>query len=125
MKNSTWTRAEIGLAFAACMFLVLATARPAWAHALLVRSTPAANSTINPGNLEATLKYDSRVVPAGCNLSLMGPRGKVTKLAIGFRPPEILTTQLKDLIQGNYMLRWQALSTDGHITRGAIPFRVR
>lgn len=28
------------------------------------------------------------------------------------------------LTPGNYTLRWQALSTDGHITRGEIPFSV-
>lgn len=116
---------KIGFVLFACAFLALA-ARPAWAHALLVSSTPAANSAVNPGGLEAILKYDSRVVPAGCALSLMAPNGKVTKLPIGHQPaPEVLTTRLKHLVRGRYMLRWQALSSDGHITRGAIPFRVR
>lgn len=106
--------------------MLAAAARPAWAHALLVRSTPAANSTVNPGNLRGVLKFDSRVVPSGCSLGLMGPDGSSTKLHIGIQPaPEILTTTLKDLRKGSYMLHWQALSSDGHITRGAINFTVR
>jgi methionine-rich copper-binding protein CopC len=27
-------------------------------------------------------------------------------------------------VKGAYVLRWQVLATDGHITRGKVPFRV-
>jgi len=38
-------------------------------------------------------------------------------------PPDILAAHL-DLTPGSYVLRWQVLAVDGHITRGDVPFTV-
>jgi copper resistance protein C len=35
-----------------------------------------------------------------------------------------LTSQAKGLPPGEYRLRWQVLASDGHLTRGEIPFSV-
>jgi len=39
--------------------------------------------------------------------------------------PASLDTRLTGLRAGEYKLRWQVLASDGHITRGEIPFRVQ
>jgi methionine-rich copper-binding protein CopC len=36
----------------------------------------------------------------------------------------LLSAKLTGLVKGAYVLRWQVLATDGHITRGKVPFRV-
>jgi methionine-rich copper-binding protein CopC len=38
---------------------------------------------------------------------------------------ETLTTQAVGLHPGTYSIRWQVLASDGHITRGEVPFTVR
>jgi methionine-rich copper-binding protein CopC len=35
-----------------------------------------------------------------------------------------LTSQAQALNPGEYRIRWQVLASDGHITRGEIPFQV-
>jgi hypothetical protein len=38
-------------------------------------------------------------------------------------PPDLLTSTVT-LVPGAYVLRWQVLAVDGHITRGDVPFTV-
>jgi methionine-rich copper-binding protein CopC len=106
--------------------IAIADPRAALAHAVLVRSTPTANSAIAAGEVEVTLAFNSRVDPVRSSLSLLGPDGKVTRITIGPpSSPEILSGKMSVVAKGTYKLRWQALSSDGHITRGEIPFSVR
>jgi methionine-rich copper-binding protein CopC len=37
----------------------------------------------------------------------------------------LLQSRIQGLERGEYVLRWQVLASDGHITRGEVPFRVR
>jgi hypothetical protein len=98
----------------------------AWAHALLKSSSPAANSAVSAGEIVFTLKYNSRVDPRHSTLSLLGPAGKVIPLAIDdHSAAAVLSSKTTLTDKGGYELRWQALSGDGHITRGQVPFRVR
>jgi hypothetical protein len=100
--------------------------RPAFAHAVLVTSTPAAESTVSGPDLDIVLKYNSRVDGARSTLSLLTPDGKVEALASGPRSgPEFLSAKAAGLAKGAYVLRWTALSDDGHITRGEIAFHVQ
>jgi len=110
------------------ILLAVATLSPraAWAHAILRSSTPAADSAVPAGEIALVLKYNSRVDPVRSSLSLLGPDGKVIPLSIGRQTAaEILSSRIGLSAKGKYLLRWQALSSDGHITRGEIPFRVR
>jgi copper resistance protein C len=100
--------------------------RAVFAHAVLVTSTPKAESTVNGPDLDIVLKYDSRVDAARSSLSLLAPDGKVKELTVGGQSaPEFLSAKAAGLAKGAYVLRWTALSSDGHITRGEIAFRVR
>jgi len=103
--------------------LVTLLASPASAHAILVDSTPAPNAHIKPGPLAIAMRYNSRIDAA---------RSKLT-LAIAGQTPQRLhaTASGADALQasttvanGNYVLRWQVLALDGHITRGDVPFTV-
>ena len=58
-------------------------------------------------------------------LTLLTPQGSVKKVTIESEPaPGALSAKLSGLVKGAYVLRWQVLATDGHITRGKVPFQV-
>jgi methionine-rich copper-binding protein CopC len=106
--------------------LCAAAPRSAWAHAVLVASTPKAGETVAAGDLTLDLKFNSRVDGAHSPLSLVGPDGNETRLPIGTQvAPDEIRTNAAGLAAGSYTLHWQALSSDGHITRGQIAFQVK
>jgi methionine-rich copper-binding protein CopC len=39
-------------------------------------------------------------------------------------PPDLLETSTELTTLGAYVVRWQVLAIDGHITRGDVPFTV-
>lgn len=97
----------------------------ALAHAILVASTPAAHGTVRGPAITVTLKFNSRVDGSRSRLMLLLPDGKTQALIPGTQSaPEELDAHT-NLVPGAYMLRWQAVAADGHITRGEIPFNVQ
>jgi methionine-rich copper-binding protein CopC len=115
--------------FAGAVFVLLAVlvAPPmALAHAVLVSSTPQKNGTVSGPNVTINLKYNSRVDGARSTLSLLKPDGTVEKIGTPTQPaPDVLSATGHGLSKGAYVLRWQVLASDGHITRGEVPFEVQ
>jgi methionine-rich copper-binding protein CopC len=98
----------------------------ALAHAILVNSQPRANSSVEGPEVAVLLKFSSRVDLPHSTLTLLDPDGKVEKVTIeSERSPGLLSAKLSGLVRGAYVLRWQILAMDGHITRGNIPFQVK
>ena len=105
--------------------LALATPALAHAHAILVASTPKLNGIVHGSQVHVDLRFNSRIDGSRCTLSLLAPGGEVQAVSLGGQSsPSELNAELKGLHAGAYMLRWQALASDGHITRGEIPFHV-
>jgi methionine-rich copper-binding protein CopC len=127
MRSKTWIiapRVVVALIVASAIALIAPPA--ALAHAILVSSQPAANSTVSGPEVAVLLKYSSRVDLEHSTLTLLDPNGKVEKIAINSEPsPGSLSAKLTGLVRGAYVLRWQILAMDGHITRGTIPFQVK
>lgn len=105
--------------------LVLSLPRPAFAHAMLVSSTPAANATVHSGDTAIELRFNSRVDGARSTLVLVKPDGKTEKLTLDTQHGATMLDTHTTLQAGKYLIRWQALAPDGHITRGEIPFVVQ
>ncbi len=105
--------------------IALFAPRAALAHAVLVSSQPGVNSTVSGPEVAVLLKYNSRVDMEHSTLTLLEPSGRVEKITIESEPePGLLSAKLTRLVKGAYVLRWQVLATDGHITRGKVPFQV-
>jgi len=104
---------------------VLLLPRIALAHAHLVTSTPAAGATVQGPDVAIDLKYNSRVETKGSMITLVLPGGQTQRLSLDSQSNDVNLDAHAHLKPGSYTLRWQALSTDGHITRGEIPFSVR
>ena len=119
---SHWSLATIVVASCIALF----APRVALAHAVLVSSQPAENSTVAGPEVAVLLKYNSRVDMGHSTLTLLEPDGRVEKVPIASEPePGVLSAKLTGLVKGAYVLRWQVLATDGHITRGKVPFQVK
>ena len=97
----------------------------AFAHAIILSSTPAANAQVAKGPIDIVLQYNSLIDIGHSRISLVDPAGKVTALVAskGATPGALAAHGTADS-PGRWIIRWQVLSTDGHITRGDIPFQV-
>jgi methionine-rich copper-binding protein CopC len=106
--------------------LMFAPARHVLAHAILMSSNPAPNSTVSGQELDIVLHFNSRIDAARSLLILALPDGKTQSLTIlKSAAPELMEAKALHLAAGRYAIRWQALASDGHISRGEIPFNVR
>ena len=104
--------------------LALMTANhSARAHAILMESQPPALATLPPGPAQVTLRFNSRIDQARSRLELRG-KGPPLTLKLAATRPDTLSAQTA-LAPGEWILRWQVLAVDGHITRGDVPFTVK
>ncbi len=105
--------------------LLTAIAQPAWAHAVLMQSTPKRNSTVKGPDVPIWMRFNSRVDGGRSRLHLLGPDGAEQKLEEVKQPtPDTLTVKADGLKPGNYKLEWQVLASDGHISQGEVAFTV-
>jgi len=126
MRRDTWIDIRRFVAVVAACGIALFAPVMAFAHAVLVESRPGVNSIVSGPEVVVVLKYSSRVDPRHSTLTLLDPDGKVQKVSIEGEPtPGLLSAKLAGLGKGAYVLRWQVLAMDGHITRGKVPFQVK
>lgn len=98
----------------------------AHAHAVLLSANPTSGQIVTGPNIEVSLRFNSRIDAQRSRIILVAEDGSAHGLAIDRQPsPDSLAAEADGLSAGAYVLRWQVLATDGHITRGELPFRVR
>jgi len=100
--------------------------RLALAHAHLESSNPAANATVEGPNIKIELRFNSRVDGQRSMLGIEVAGGSAKANLV--RDPQHSESTLNGhatLQPGHYIIQWQALAPDGHITRGEIPFTVQ
>jgi hypothetical protein len=108
------------------LLIGLSPAPPAATHAILVEAAPAANSTVAGPDIPVKLKFNVRIDGARSRLSLLLPDKSVRQLPLQEQSsPDTLTAKATGLKAGAHRLRWQVLASDGHITRGEVPFNVK
>ena len=130
--NNVWaTRRDVGFrqrasVVALAIALLFLLPHAAFAHAVLVKSSPAQGATVTAGGaVNVTLTYNSRIDVVHSSLHLVGPDGKAQSLAVdAHAAPNLLVAKASALAAGAYKLEWQVMATDGHITRGTVEFRV-
>jgi len=100
-------------------------AGPASAHAVIISATPTADQHVPPGKLVVRIEFNSRIDKARSRLQVTAPSGAKADVSVDpAGKPNIITGATGELAAGAYVLRWQVLAVDGHITRGDIPFIV-
>jgi methionine-rich copper-binding protein CopC len=110
-----------------CVAIVFAVRSTAFAHAILVNSTPKANETISGPAVTLALTFNSKVDQARSTLIVEKSDHSSSKVPINVdrSSPEKLTGTVSSLTPGAYKLHWQVLAVDGHITRGQFSFQVK
>lgn len=97
----------------------------AWAHAVIVESTPPVNGVVTGPTLEIKLRFNARIDGGRSKLTLVFPDGATHAITLSPQTsPDLLAASAPNLSPGKYQLRWQVLAGDGHITQGTIPFSV-
>ena len=115
-------------AFSALLLLAILAgmALPAWAHAVLMQSKPAVNSTVQGPDIPIWLRFNVRVDGKRSRLTLIAPDGSAKDLpAPKQTAPDILETQATGVKPGAYKLQWRALASDGHMSNGEVDFTVK
>jgi copper resistance protein C len=104
------------------LILFLPSAR---AHAILVAAAPSAGQVVQGPDVPIRLRFNSRIDWKRSRVVLFAPDGKPVPLASEAEPsPDTLSSRARGLKPGVYLIRWQVLAKDGHITRGEVGFRV-
>ncbi len=115
---------------AGCVLLVLLIvgATPVFAHALLARSVPAANATLDRAPAQVELFFTEALDPSFSTISVLDSNGLPVDngdARLDASDPTHLTVSLRSLSDGVYTVVWKALSSaDGHVTTGSFPFAV-
>jgi len=122
MSPGHWVRVVFLILAAAASFLLGSSSL---AHAVLLESIPAVKGSVSGPDVPLKLHFNVRIDAARSRLTLVDPDGTLQTLEIhGQDGPDTLSAEAKGLRPGAYRLRWQVLASDGHITRGEIPFTV-
>ena len=98
---------------------------PLKGHAILLSAAPTFNETVQGTTVQVQLRFNERIDAKRSTLMLVLPGGAARLLPPKQPSPDTLTSDVPRLMPGDYILRWQVLAEDGHITRGQIPFRAR
>lgn len=105
---------------------LLCSAPAAYAHAIALAASPAENEAVSGPDVPVKLRFNSRIDAKRSTLILVTPGGGRRPLAIKEAGAgDALVSEAKGLKSGSYVLRWQVLAGDGHITRGEVPFSVK
>ncbi|MCA9985654.1 MAG: copper resistance protein CopC/CopD, partial [Anaerolineales bacterium] len=116
-----------------CLCLALALAGvigfrpPVAAHAYLLRSEPAANSTVAESPAEIRLWFTEPISPEFSGAQVLDLAGEPVAITIQTSTEEnnLLIIQLPQLAEDVYSVLWRAHSTaDGHVTQGLVVFGV-
>ena len=112
-------------AIAVVLGLGVGGALPALAHAVIVSASPTADQHVAPGSIAIRIEFNARIDKVRSRLQVTAPAGDKADVPIDQAgEPNVIAGTTGALTPGAYVLRWQVLAIDGHITRGDIPFVV-
>lgn len=108
------------------LIMVLCLSLPSFAHAIILEAIPAPNATISGPDFQIVLKFNSRIDGTRSRLILVQPDKSSHSVNLDKQDsPDQLKARVTGLAAGAYLLRWQVLAADGHISRGEIPFKIK
>jgi len=101
-----------------------ALATPAFGHAHLSKSTPAAGATVPPP-AEIVLSFTEPLEPAFSTIELRDSMGKRIETGKAQVKDDVMRLPLKPLPAGRYTVNWRVLSVDTHKSQGNFAFTVK
>jgi methionine-rich copper-binding protein CopC len=124
----TSVRRAFILAALAVVAPLLSWPTPGWSHAYLVRSVPAARTTVARAPERVQLWFNERLEPAYSRLSIWSREGKrvdAADVAVAAGEPTRLSVGVPALPAGAYTVKYRVLSVDGHVVEGEFVFTVK
>ena len=115
------------IVLAASAVLVLSGTIAAFAHAHLVKATPAAGGTVPAAPSEVTLRFSEKLEPKFSSVVVRDSAGKqVDKgdAAVDKADRMVIRVLLPPLEPGVYKVEWKAVSADTHKINGDFTFKV-
>jgi methionine-rich copper-binding protein CopC len=100
----------------------------AWAHAYLVRSSPAARAVVARSPERVQLWFNERLEPAYSRVSVWsqdGQRVDAGDVQVTPAEPTRLSVRVPPLAAGGYTVKYRVLSVDGHVVEAEFVFTVR
>ncbi len=112
---------------AASTVLVLSGAVAAFAHAHLVRATPAVGGTVHTPPSEVTLRFSEKLEPKFSSIVVRDAAGKQVdkgESTVDKADRMVIRVLLPPLEPGVYKVEWKAMSTDTHKIDGNFTFKI-
>jgi len=109
---------------AALLFLTLAGAPAARAHAFLDHASPLVGSSVASAPHEVTLTFTQNLEPAFSTITVTDPGGADIGQGKAQVSGNTMRVGLKSIGPGSYKVNWHALSVDTHTTQGSFTFHV-
>ena len=112
---------------ATLMSLCLLSTGYVWAHAHPKSEVPGEGSIVISVS-DITITFDDALEPALSTLSVSDAQGKLvtnTKAELDTATHKTLHVNVPSLVSGVYLVKWVAVSLDGHRTSGAYHFTVK
>jgi copper transport protein len=101
---------------------------PVSAHALFLRSQPAANAVLTRSPALVELFFSEALEPGLSSITVLDSDAKVVDqqdVRVDPNNPTHMSVSLRSLVDGVYTVSWKAISaTDGHLTNGSFPFAI-
>lgn len=98
-----------------------------WAHAYLVKATPAKRAMLNHAPSKIQLWFNERLEAQYSSLTLTDDKGKPVETGtpvVSAEDPKLLSATVKSLPPGRYRIQYRVLSVDGHIVKDQYSFTV-
>lgn len=114
----------------AAFFLFLAGSGLAWAHAVVIASSPQNGATLMQPPEHVILRFNAKIEKALTHATLTAGDGRAIPLPIPAKErgteetPDHLVIPLPPLAPGAYVIHYKVLATDGHATQGVLRFSV-
>ena len=110
---------------AAAALAALALPASAWAHASVVRTSPANGAVLDRAPADVRIVFDEAVRAASGVAAVRNGGGSVLGGEASVRGGDTLVVPLRaGLGDGDYSVRWAIVSDDGHLQSGVIAFAV-
>jgi methionine-rich copper-binding protein CopC len=107
------------------LFVSTVLTDPVWAHAILVRSTPAQDAAVTQAPEKVELWFNEGVGNEYAALAVIdssGARVDGKDAQRGTLDPSYLSVSLPKVAAGTYTVRYRVLSADGHVVSGKYNF---
>jgi copper resistance protein C len=106
--------------------IVLTCSTLLFAHAILMESNPKQNASVKGPDVDITLRYNVRIDGGRSRVQLIDAAGVKSDLKLDKQAkPDILQCKASGLKAGAYKLLWNVLASDGHMSKGEVPFTVQ